>query len=614
MTSAEFELALARLLLAAAGSLLAGCAAWAVTALCRRCWPALSQQRSCWLLGQLAVAAVFVAMLLPPAGRLLVAPFAVPVIEMEARMPGDAGVAPAPKAARPAPAAQAPAPPHDWLRAAAFAWLAVYLLGLAHALVRWRRGARALDALAASGAPVTDLGAHAGFAGCVAQAQPPVPAVIEVDAPVSPMLHGVFRPRLLLPRHLRSFYPLQQQLIIEHELTHWRRHDLRWGAAALALQCLFWFNPFMRLLRARLCWAQEFACDRDVLRTRPARERKAYAAALLAQLKLQQPGSGMALAFGAGGGPSLGARIDLIRTPASTSGAWPRVAAFGCLAAVVCANLMLQPALGRPGAAAPASHAPAAAAAEALDCTLIVEAGSGADVLRAGRCDQRVTPASTFKIAISLMGFDSGVLRDERTPYLPYEESYGSWNPSWRHGTDPAGWLRESMVWYSDQVRERVSARRGAGAVRGYVEAFDYGNHGHRDNRGLPAVAGADEADALSELSPTLAISPVEQTVFLRKLVGRTLPVSAHAQEMTARLLKVETLPNGWEVYGKTGTAHTRRPDGGEDAIGWFVGWASKNGRTLVFARLREQPVSPDGHAGPLARDAFLAELARSTL
>jgi beta-lactamase class D/beta-lactamase regulating signal transducer with metallopeptidase domain len=607
MTSVDITLA--RLLLAAAGSLLAGCAIWAVATLCRRRMPALDLQRSPWLLGQLAVAAVFAAMLLPPTERLRRAP----VIEMGERIPGHAAAASAAPAARPAPAAapaSASATGHAWLRAAALAWLAVYLLGLAHALYRWRRAQRVLDTLAASGAPVTDLAAHPGFA---AQANASLPAVIEVDAPISPMLQGVFKPRMLLPRHLRDFDPLQQQLIVEHELTHWRRHDLRWSAAAFALQCLFWFNPFMRMLRARLAWAQEFACDREVLRVRPQGQRKAYAAALVAQLKLQQGPSGMALAFGAGAGPSLSTRIGLIRTPTTARGRWPRVAALGCLAAVVCANLALQPALGSHVAGVPDDRAQLLArawpgmstgTAARLDCTLVVDAASGAAVVREGICDQRASAASTFKIAISLMGFDSGVLRDEHTPYLPYEQSYAAWNPSWRQGTDPARWLRESVVWYSDQVRSRL----GATAVRGYVDAFDYGN------RGLPGTAAIDDTVALSELSPTLKISPSEQIIFLRKLVRRSLPVSAHAYDMTARLLKVGTLANGWEVYGKTGTAHTRLPDGSEDATGWFVGWANKDGRTLVFARLLEQPVRSDGYAGPLTREAFLSELARSTL
>jgi len=603
------DVALARLLLAAAGSLAAGGAVWGAAVLCRRCFPALAQQRSLWLLGQAAVAAVFVAMLLPTTERLRV----VPVIEMGEAAAPHLAAASAPPSASAAPTAAPPAVPspsaHAWLRDLARAWLVLYLLGLGSALYRWRRAQRLLDALGASGTPLMTLAQHPGFRG---HAQAPLPAVIEVEAPISPMLQGLFRPRLLLPRHLRSFDPLQQQLIVEHELTHWRRHDLRWSAAAIALQSLFWFNPFMRLLRARLGWAQEFGCDRDVLRVRPQGERKAYAAALVTQLKLQRTPAGMALAFGASGEPTLTARINLIRIPTTGRGAWARCAALGSLAAVACISLALQPALGWDVTGVPDGAAPvlarawpgvASAASAPLDCTIMADAASGAVVVREGGCDERVTPASTFKIALSLMGFDSGVLRDESKPYLPYKPSYAASNPSWRHGTDPARWLRESVVWYSQEVISRLGAAR----VRSYVQAFGYGNGE------LASVPGMDDAAAVSELSPTLRISPFEETVFLRKLVNRSLPVSAHAYDMTARLLKRETLTNGWEVYGKTGTASARLPDGSADAsqhIGWFVGWINKDGRTLVFARLLQHRVDTRYFGGAQTRDAFLAELA----
>jgi beta-lactamase class D len=94
--------------------------------------------------------------------------------------------------------------------------------------------------------------------------------------------------------------------------------------------------------------------------------------------------------------------------------------------------------------------------------------------------------------------------------------------------------------------------------------------------------------------------------------------VSAHAYDMTARLLEGETLANGWEVHGKTGTAPARLADGSADEaqdIGWFVGWANKDGRTLVFARLLQHPARATDHRrGALIRAAFLRELARRTL
>lgn len=601
---------LIRILFAASGSLVAGCAVWAAVVLCSRYLSAVAQQRTLWLLGQAAIAVVFMTVLLPTSDRLRMTP----VIEIdEAGAPPASPITPPPARLAPAPApepAPATTPWHAWLVDAGRAWLVLYLLGLSHALHRWWRGVRLLDALAGCGDQLVELAGHAGFVG---QTAPTLPAVIEIDAPISPMLHGVFRTLLILPRHLRDFHPLQQALIIEHELTHWRRHDLYWSVASHTLQSLFWFNPFVRMLGVRLACAQEFGCDRDVLRDRPQSQRKAYAAALLVQLKLQQRPTGMALAFGTAGGVSLSARIDRIRTSSGGRDSSSRAVALGCITAALCANVMLQPALSSHAAGMPdlqhlvLTHAwpgVSSGTSSRLDCTVIVDAGSGDFVVHDGTCDSRVTPASTFKIAISLMGFDSGVLRDEHTPYLPYKPSYAASIPSWRQGTDPSRWLQESVVWYSEQVKLRL----GATSVRRYVDAFDYGN------RGLPVTAGVDDAVGLSELSPTLTISPVEQTVFLRKLVNHRLPVSALAYDMTTRLLKVETLANGWTVYGKTGTASARSHDGGENSIGWFVGWARKGARTLVFARLLEQPTRADRYGGPLTRDAFLAELARRPL
>lgn len=57
-------------------------------------------------------------------------------------------------------------------------------------------------------------------------------------------------------------------------------------------------------------------------------------------------------------------------------------------------------------------------------CAVIADAASGKQLLKRGDCSRRVTPASTFKIAISLMGYDSGFLKDEHRPVLPYRAGY----------------------------------------------------------------------------------------------------------------------------------------------------------------------------------------------
>jgi beta-lactamase class D len=44
-----------------------------------------------------------------------------------------------------------------------------------------------------------------------------------------------------------------------------------------------------------------------------------------------------------------------------------------------------------------------------------------------GDCDKRYAPMSTFKIPLSLMGFDSGILVDEMHPVWPFKEGYVDW-------------------------------------------------------------------------------------------------------------------------------------------------------------------------------------------
>lgn len=74
---------------------------------------------------------------------------------------------------------------------------------------------------------------------------------------------------------------------------------------------------------------------------------------------------------------------------------------------------------------------------------------------------------------------------------------------------------------------------------------------------------------------------------------------------MTKRILFVETLSNGWKLYGKTGTGNPLKSDGTCDpnrSIGWFVGWVQKDHRTLVFAHYIEDQKKQNMSAGPRAR------------
>lgn len=234
-------------------------------------------------------------------------------------------------------------------------------------------------------------------------------------------------------------------------------------------------------------------------------------------------------------------------------------------------------------------------------CTVITDGRSGAVVMEDGDCRTRVTPASTFKVAISLMGFDAGILKDAHAPVLPYRPGDVDWGgEAWLQPTDPARWMEYSVVWYSQRVTHVLGAER----LQKYARDFGYGNADVSGDR------GHDNGLDRSWIASSLKISPVEQTAFLRKLVLRELPVSASAFEMTNRIVMVHDLANGWQVHGKTGSATPKPPDrGAGHAVGWFVGWMNKGDRTLVFARLTRDGKPTPGTAGIRAREAFLKEL-----
>lgn len=105
-------------------------------------------------------------------------------------------------------------------------------------------------------------------------------------------------------------------------------------------------------------------------------------------------------------------------------------------------------------------------------CTLVVSAETGRSLLEEGDCDRRMSPASTFKIAISLMGFDSGILETPEKPLLPFRQGYIDARPERRHSQTPESWMRDSVIWYSQQTNLRLGMEK----YTAYVKAFDYGN------------------------------------------------------------------------------------------------------------------------------------------
>lgn len=112
------------------------------------------------------------------------------------------------------------------------------------------------------------------------------PLLVESDAISSPALHGVFRPRLLLPRGFsENFSSAQLRLVFCHELAHLRRRDLLLNWLVAGLQAVHWFNPLVWFGFSRWRADRELACDATVLETVGADQSQEYGATILRLLE-----------------------------------------------------------------------------------------------------------------------------------------------------------------------------------------------------------------------------------------------------------------------------------------------------------------------------------------
>lgn len=213
-----------------------------------------------------------------------------------------------------------------------------------------------------------------------------------------------------------------------------------------------------------------------------------------------------------------------------------------------------------------------------------------------GDIKSRHSSCSTFKIAISLMGYNEGFLKDEIRPELPFEEGYVDWLDFWKHPHNPIGWMKNSCVWYSQLITTQLGIQK----FKDYVTEFSYGN------MDLSGDKGKNNGLTNAWLSSSLQISPEEQVAFLQKLLDNKLPVSQHAHEMTKNILFVEELGSGWKLYGKRGGGYLLNSDGSHNLdrqIGWFVGWVSKDDRIIVFAYYISDQAKQNTPAGKRAKE-----------
>lgn len=171
---------------------------------------------------------------------------------------------------------------------------------------------------------------------------------------------------------------------------------------------------------------------------------------------------------------------------------------------------------------------------------------------------QTFSPASTFKICNSLIGIETGVIKDENF-LIPWDSVVR--NPVWDKDHDLKTAYANSTVWYYQELARRVGGEK----MKYWIDKVNYGN---KDTTG-----GIDQF----WLSGGLRISPEQQLEFLQKLHKEELPFSKRTLNIVKKVM-IERDTLDYTLRGKTGWGGDQSND-----IGWYIGYLVTQDNVYYF-------------------------------
>ena len=179
----------------------------------------------------------------------------------------------------------------------------------------------------------------------------------------------------------------------------------------------------------------------------------------------------------------------------------------------------------------------------------------------------RYTPCSTFKIVSTLIGLETGVLKDINTKmgYDGKKYPFKGWNKD----VNLKEAFQASCVWYY----KKMIAKLDKNYVQKSLDKIQYGN--------CDISVWNNNGHNVFWIESSLQISPLEQVKFLEKIFENKTDFSPRNIEIVKECMKFPDI-NKVKVYGKTGTGRNYNTNHLE---GWFVGFfEQQNGKRTYFA------------------------------
>lgn len=409
----------------------------------------------------------------------------------------------------------------------------------------------------------------------------------------SPVMTGLFHPRVLLPLHVvHDSDESTLRCILLHELNHYVRKDAVGNLFMNLAGIVYWFNPLVWYALRQMHSDRETACDAGVLEILDSRDRTGYGHTLISfaeKLTLFPFTSGMSTSV-----KQLEKRIRNIASYRSASAA---VRIRGVAACVLAAFLLASflPFLPSFAETEEVYHFDTEEkTVDHVDLSSYFGEYEGSFVLYDAGADNwtiynedsagtRVSPDSTYKIYDALLGLEKRII----TP----EDSGMAWDgteypiDAWNSDQDLDSAMKNSVNWYFQSLDHQA----GNSEIADFYHEIGYGNED---------LSG--EIDSYW-MESTLKISPIEQTELLTKLYYNEFGFSRENIDAVKDSLVLSSDADRI-LSGKTGTGMVN----GKNVNGWFVGYVEDAGNVYFFAANIQ---NEDNASGSAASDIALSVL-----
>lgn len=387
----------------------------------------------------------------------------------------------------------------------------------------------------------------------------------------SPVILGIFSPRIYIPIHLISdFRETDMRYMLLHELQHYKHNDAMANCLMNLAFVLYWFNPAVWYAVREMQTDREVACDSFVLQMLDPGDHIAYGNTLLnfAQKISLCPFS---LASGIGGNArQLRRRILNIATyrPQSKQLKNRERIVFVLIAVLILEFTTLIPVLASDTKAA----LPPNTTLQTEDLSAFFADYKGCFVLYDTSADTwylynetlavtRISPNSTYKIYSALFALENQVIRPDAS--LLKWNGQSCFYPVWNQDQTLKSAMQNSVNWYFQELDQRADWH----ALKDFYRSIGYGNG--------DLSGGKDDF----WLESSLKISALEQVELLRKLYENEFQFDPqNVQAVKDSLLLASSCQS--VLSGKTGTGIIN----GERINSWFVGYVESGDNTWFFA------------------------------